>query len=71
MKMTQTDMVYKMLVAAGDHGVTPFDALSVGCYRLAARIKDLRDEGIQIATRTYGRPGGHSCARYVLMRDEA
>lgn len=32
--------------------ITPLDALNLyGCYRLSARIKDLRDDGIIIRTR--------------------
>lgn len=31
--------------------ITPIDALaSIGCFRLSARIKDLRDEGYNILT---------------------
>lgn len=32
--------------------ITPQDALTFGCMRLAARIKDLRDDGADIITNT-------------------
>lgn len=32
--------------------ITPQDALTFGCMRLAARIKDLRDDGADIITDT-------------------
>lgn len=67
--MTQRDMIYNMLVNAGERGITPVDALGeAGCFRLAARIKELRDEGIDIYTKSHHRQSGRSYARYVLGR---
>lgn len=37
------------LLEAHPEGVTPYDALTlVGCFRLAARIRELRDDGFAI-----------------------
>lgn len=45
--------------------ITPMDALQrFGCFRLAARIYDLRKEGYQIVRK----PTGEQWARYVLKR---
>lgn len=46
--------------------ITPMEALrDVGCFRLAARIKDLRDAGYTIATETET-DGEKHWARYRL-----
>lgn len=43
----------KVLGWMKEHGsITPQDALTFGCMRLAARIKDLRDGGADIITDT-------------------
>lgn len=47
-------------------GLTPKDALDFGCYRLAARIFDLRQAGHDIATLWEG-DGDRRYARYVLL----
>jgi hypothetical protein len=65
--VTQKERILDLLRIAGLSGVTPLDALApvneggAGCYRLAARIADLRGEGHDIVTRTVN---GH--ARYIL-----
>lgn len=65
--MTQKERILDLLRIAGTEGVGVWDALApvdeggAGCYRLAARIADLRGEGHDIVTRTVN---GH--ARYVL-----
>ncbi len=42
--MTQTETILAHLQKGGS--ITPIDALrDYGCFRLAARIKELRDEG--------------------------
>ena len=47
--MTQRDQILAAL-KQGDT-LTPIDALRrFGCFRLAARINELRDEGVQINT---------------------
>jgi len=48
--------------------VTPIDALrDYGCFRLSARIKDLRDAGHDIETLTEAK-NGKRYARYVLRQ---
>ncbi len=47
--------------------LTPMDALSIyGCFRLAARINDLRDAGHAIATEIV-KGGGKRWASYTLL----
>ncbi len=59
--MSQTDLILAML-RANPNGITPIDALNwCGCFRLAARISDLRAQGHDIKT---GIEDGH--ARYRL-----
>ena len=49
-------------------GITHLEAMNwFGCARLAARIKDLRDEGMSIQTTTV-KEGGKTFARYSLRR---
>jgi hypothetical protein len=46
--------------------ITPMDALKkFGCFRLAARIADLRNEGLNIATKIVTKEG-KSYASYSL-----
>jgi hypothetical protein len=46
--------------------ITPMDALNkFGCFRLSARIKNLRDEGLKIAT-NYVTKGNKTFASYKL-----
>lgn len=46
--------------------ITPLDALNkFGCFRLSARIKNLRDEGLKIATK-YVTKDGKTFASYNL-----
>ena len=46
--------------------LTPIDALSkFGCFRLAARIADLRNEGLNIATKIVTKKG-KSYASYSI-----
>ena len=61
--MTQNDM---LLVALrnGAH-ITPLSALEkFGCFRLSARIWDLRNEGHPISKKTITTPQGKSVAEY-------
>ncbi len=47
MTVTQTNEI-KAYLKQG-YRITPIDALqSFGCFRLAARIKEIRDEGMQV-----------------------
>jgi hypothetical protein len=46
--------------------ITPIDALNkFGCFRLSARIKNLRDEGLKIVTK-YVTKEGKTFASYTL-----
>ncbi len=48
--------------------ITPMDALNAyGCFRLAARIQDLRDQGHRIQTEIV-RSGDKRYARYSLIK---
>lgn len=49
--MSQTDMIRDHLNEG--NSITPLEALTLyGCFRLSARIKNLRDEGWDIVTDT-------------------
>ncbi len=62
--MSQTQAILEMLKRGP---VTPLDALQeAGCLRLAARIADLRQAGIDIETEDYKTPTGKHVARYKL-----
>ena len=46
--------------------ITPIEALNkFGCFRLAARISDLRNEGLNIATKIVTKDG-KTFAKYTL-----
>jgi hypothetical protein len=62
--MTQTEMIRAHLQSGRD--LSPIDALNhYGCFRLAARIIELRKAGLDIETVTETR-NGKKYARYVL-----
>jgi hypothetical protein len=47
--------------------LTPIDALNkFGCFRLAARIADLRNEGMNIVTRTIKLENNKQIAQYSI-----
>ena len=47
--------------------ITPLDALNrYGCFRLAARINDLKNQGYQIESKPWTTPGGAKVAKYIL-----
>lgn len=55
------------------NGITPQDAVNrFGCYRLSARIHDLRDKGYEITSESETKKNryGHTCtyARYKLTK---
>ena len=62
--MTQCEQVLQHLRTRGT--LTPIDALNeYGCFRLAARVKDLRDQGHDVVTIRESQ--GEKCfARYML-----
>ncbi len=64
--MTQTEAILAHLETG--ESITPMDALNLfGCFRLAARIKDLRDAGHNILTTTIDDGMAHY-ASYSLAR---
>ena len=63
--MTQTEMIRAHLESGRE--ITPSDALQqYGCFRLAARINDLRKAGLPIETITEQRDG-KAWAKYRLV----
>jgi len=59
---TQNDKIKAYLTKG--KAITPIDALNkFGCFRLSARIKDLRNEGLNIATK-YVTKGDKTFASY-------
>jgi hypothetical protein len=63
--MTQTEMIRAHLESGRE--ITPIDALQqYGCFRLAARINDLRKAGLPIETITEQRDG-KAWAKYRLV----
>ena len=63
--MTQTEQIRNHLLEG--KSITPLDALrDYGCFRLAARIDELRKEGLEIQTVKEKR-NDKSYARYVLL----
>lgn len=68
MKQTQTQWVLQRLRLGP---LTALEALDgCGCFRLAARIRDLRDAGHPIETRHRTLPNGKTVAVYQLMIQE-
>jgi hypothetical protein len=66
--MTQTAQILEMLKRGP---VTAMDALNTcNCFRLAARIKDLRDAGHEIETTTIETQSGKHVAQYHLKEKE-
>jgi hypothetical protein len=62
--VTQNDAIKQHLLSGKP--ITPLDALQkYGCFRLAARIDDLRKAGLDIETLTEKR-NGKQYASYVL-----
>lgn len=67
--MTQTEWILNQLKQGP---VTGMDALNgCGCFRLAARIKDLRQAGHQIEKQTIELPNGKHVAQYYLKERTA
>lgn len=67
--MTQTEWILKELRI---RPLTPIDALNgCGCFRLAARIADLRNDGHEILTKNLHLPNGKTVAQYRLLEVEA
>tara|TARA_R110002153_G_scaffold257046_1_gene416109 strand:+ start:425 stop:640 length:216 start_codon:yes stop_codon:yes gene_type:complete len=62
--MNQTATILDHLLSGKT--ITPIDALKFGCFRLAARIGELRERGHDIKT-TIIHDGGSSFAQYSLQ----
>jgi hypothetical protein len=63
---SQTDQIRSALLSGLE--LTPIDALErFGCFRLAARVADLRAEGLDIETVTETR-NGKKVARYRVAQ---
>ena len=62
--MTQSDWILNQLKISP---VTQMEALAgCGCFRLAARIKELRQQGHDIQTKSLILPDGKIVAQYIL-----
>ena len=65
--MTQTDLILRLLEERPE-GITALDALNeAGCFRLAARISDLRAAGNVITSEMVTLTSGKRVARYRLV----
>lgn len=63
----QSAAVLRLLRFRGDLGVSQQDAITdLGCYRLAARIADLKADGFVIRTLLATDNRGHRYARYFI-----
>jgi hypothetical protein len=66
--MTDNAAVLRLLRLRGAEGVTPLLALQeVGCFRLSARVFDLRAAGHRIEREWVTTPGGSRVAKYRLI----
>jgi len=64
--MTQEQAILQYMKSVGP--ITPLEALqSFGCFRLGARVYDLRQKGHNIASRIVKRGGAH-VAQYSIKR---
>tara|TARA_R110001606_G_scaffold10095_2_gene43221 strand:- start:299 stop:595 length:297 start_codon:yes stop_codon:yes gene_type:complete len=60
----------KILQYMRNKPITAIDALEhIGSFRLAARVKDLRDEGHEIYTEIVPTESGSRIARYSLIKE--
>jgi hypothetical protein len=65
MSESQTERILGHLKAG--RSLTALEALDLyGCFRLAARINDLKEEGWRIISTPFKTPGGARLARYSL-----
>ena len=64
-KRSQTDKILDFLLAG--HHITALDALELfGCFRLAARIAEIRERGYEVYTRYETGDNGKRYAVYSL-----
>lgn len=63
----QTEDILLLLIERGERGVTALDALrEVGSLRLAARIDELKRDGLIVESRSERTPNGKRISRYIL-----
>jgi hypothetical protein len=61
---SQTQLIKNHLESG--NSITPIEALNLfGCFRLSARIKDLRDQGLDITTENITQ-NGKTFAKYSM-----
>jgi len=66
--LAQRDKIFGHLLSG--YTLTPIQALEwYGCFRLSARIKDLRNDGVNIKTEIVSE-NGKKFARYSLIKGE-
>ena len=64
--MTQEDLLLQHMLQG--NSITPLDAFQkFGCFRLGARIYDLKRQGHDIRSETITGPNGKRYARYTLI----
>ena len=64
----QTSAILELLIAAGPEGASPMDALrECGCFRMAARVAELRGAGHDVVTHWETDTDGTRWARYELL----
>jgi len=64
-KGTQSSAILDYMLSG--HAITPLEALDLfGCFRLGARIWDLRREGHEIHAAPYKLPNGKTVQRYWI-----
>jgi hypothetical protein len=69
--MTNTDSQNALIKGwlLNGYSLTQLEALNqFGCFRLAARISDLRDKGLNVVTDMVTLENGKRVARYFLKR---
>ena len=67
--MSQSDLILKSL-KSGER-ITPIDALNkFGCFRLSARIHDLRDRGFDVRKSMLKTANNKVVAQYYLLQTE-
>lgn len=65
---TQREQVLDYLKRQGDDGITPLQALvHLSCFRLAARIYELRQLGHNVVDAGFVDMTGRRVSRYVLL----
>ena len=69
--MTQKEAILALLRYNGAAGITALDALEIGCFRLAARISDLRADGHEITSTMERTRAAKRIARYRIVEADA